>query len=149
MWLASGLLIYLGLHNATRSTILAMLGAGIFFSHPSPLILTFHGMTETLNILVISAFCWVLTTTIPNRIYYAILLIALATVTKPIYLLFLILMVIYVIGQYRRSGALGATDKQPARLRQVGLSPCCSYPSGYNFYYRCSRAYYRRLAAIL
>jgi hypothetical protein len=60
-------------------------------------------MTETLNIFLISAFCWVLTTTLKNRIYYAILLIALATVTKPIYLLFLILFVIYVLVRYRQT----------------------------------------------
>jgi hypothetical protein len=132
MWLGSGLLIYLSLQNTTRSTILAMLGAGFFFSHPSPLILTFHGMTETLNILLISAFCWVLTTTMQYRIYYALLLIALATVTKPIYLLFLILLVIYILVKYKRStpqngsvdqrsGANGATDNQSSKFRQVGL----------------------------
>jgi len=98
-----------------------MIGAGLFFSHPSPLILTFHGMTETLNIFLISAFCWVLTTALKNRIYYALLLVALATVAKPIYLLFLILLVIYVIVQYQRSGALGAMDKETSKFRQIGL----------------------------
>ena len=111
MWLASGFLIYLALHNGTKLTALSMIGAGIFFSHPSPLILTFHGMTESLNIFLIAAFCWVLTTTLKNRIYYALLLIALATVTKPIYLLFLILLVIYILVQY----------KQAQRLRQFGF----------------------------
>lgn len=111
MWLASGLLIYLALHNGTRSTALSMFGAGLFFSHPSPLILTFHGMTETLNIFLIASFCWVLTTTVKNRVYYALLLIALATVTKPIYLLFLILFVIYILVEY----------KQVRRLRQIGF----------------------------
>ncbi|HSL28691.1 MAG TPA: hypothetical protein VK900_05775, partial [Anaerolineales bacterium] len=106
MWLGSGALIYLSVRNTTRSTVLAMLGAGIFFSHPSPLVLTFHGMTETLNILLISAFCWVLTSSLGNRIWYAILLIALATVTKPIYLLFLILLVLYVIFRYREMPGL-------------------------------------------
>jgi hypothetical protein len=103
MWLGSGALIYLSLQNTTRSAVLAMLGAGFFYAHPSPLILTFHGMTETLNIFLISAFCWVLTTSLKNRIYYAIWLIALATVTKPIYLIFLILMVIYVLVRYRQT----------------------------------------------
>ena len=127
MWLASGLLIYLALHNGTKSTVLSMIGAGIFFSHPSPLILTFHGMTESLNIFLISAFCWVLTTALKNRIYYALLLIALATVTKPIYLLFLILLVIYIIAQYKRSTIVpralggGPVDKQAQRLRQAGF----------------------------
>jgi hypothetical protein len=118
MWLGSGILIYLSLQNTTRSTVLAMLGAGFFYSHPSPLILTFHGMTETLNIFLISAFCWVLTTTMKNRIYYALLLVALATVTKPIYLLFLILLVIYIILQYRRSGPV---DKPASKLRRIGF----------------------------
>ncbi len=118
MWLASGALIYLSLQNTTRSTLLALLGAGFFFSHPSPLILTFHGMTETLNIFLISAFCWVLTTPSKNRMYYAVWLMALATVTKPVYLLFLVLLVIYVIVQYRRSSP---TDKPTPRLRQIGF----------------------------
>lgn len=111
MWLGSGMFIYLALQNTTRSTTLSMLGAGVFFSHPSPLILTFHGMTETLNLFLISAFCWVLTSTLKNRIYLALLFIALATVTKPIYLLFLILLVIYIVVQYR----------QPPRVWQAGL----------------------------
>ena len=124
MWLGSGVLIYLGLQNTTRSTALSMLGAGFFFSHPSPLILTFHGMTETLNIFLIAAFCWVLTTSMKDRIYYALSLIALATVTKPIYLLFLILLVIYILVQYKRSTPSlsgGSAGKQTPRLRQIGF----------------------------
>jgi hypothetical protein len=111
MWLGSGVLIYFALQNTTRSTVLALLGSSLFFSHPSPLLLTFHGMTETLNFFLISAFCWILTTPARNRLYYAVLIMALATVTKPIYLLFLILLVVYVFLQHR-----GA-----ARLRQAGL----------------------------
>jgi hypothetical protein len=111
MWLASGALIYFALHNSTRSIILALLGAGFFFSHPSPLLLTFHGMTETLNILLIAFFCWVVTARRENRLYYALLLIALATVTKPIYLLFLILLVIYIL----------VKDGGTARLRQAAV----------------------------
>ena len=100
MWLGSGLLIYLGLQNAMRSTGLALIGAGIFYLHPSPLLLTFHGMTETLNIFLICAFCWVLTTDHKNRIYYALLLTILTTVTKPIYLIFLVLFLIYILWRY-------------------------------------------------
>ena len=111
MWLVSGLFIYLALQNGTKSTILSMIGGGVFFSHPSPLILTFHGMTESLNILLIAILCWVLTTEIANRYYFAILLVGLATVTKPIYLPFLILMIIYVITR----------NKQTPGLRQVGI----------------------------
>lgn len=110
MWLASGAFIYLGLQNGTRSTVLAMLGAGFFYTHPSPLILTFHGMTETLNIFLIAMFAWVLTTASQHRLYYAILLIALATVTKPIYLVFLILLAVIVFLQ----------DKRTPKLKQAG-----------------------------
>jgi hypothetical protein len=88
-----------------------MIGAAFFYSHPSPLIITFHGMTETLNIFLISMFAWLLTTASPSRLYYAILLIALATVTKPIYLIYLILLVGIVILQ----------NWQTPRLRQIGL----------------------------
>jgi hypothetical protein len=111
MWLVSGLFIYIALQNGIRSTVISMIGAGIFFSHPSPLILTFHGMTESLNILLIAIFCWVLTTEMQNRYFFALLLLSLATVTKPIYLLFLILLVIYVITRY----------KQSERLKQIGI----------------------------
>jgi hypothetical protein len=103
MWLASGFFIYLALQNGTRSTVVSMLGAGIFFSHPSPLILTFHGMTESLNIFLIAIFCWVLTTPTEQRVYFALLLLSLATVVKPIYLFFLILFVIYLLIRYRKT----------------------------------------------
>lgn len=111
MWLASGLFIYLAIQNGTRSTVLSMLGAGIFFSHPSPLILTFHGMTESLNIFLIAIFCWVLTTSAEQRVYFALLLLGLATVVKPIYLFILILYVIYLVIRYQKT----------PRLKQIGL----------------------------
>lgn len=110
MWIASGLFLYLALQNGTRSTILAMLGSGFFYTHPSPLILTFHGMTETLNILLISMFAWVLTTAVGQRLYYALLLMALATVTKPIYLIFLVVLVIVSLLEIKQT-----------RLKQAGL----------------------------
>jgi hypothetical protein len=74
-------------------------------------------MTETLNILLISTLCWVLTSTLKNRIYIALGLVALATVTKPIYLLFLILLVVYIVLQYKRSSPV---DKPVSRLQQIG-----------------------------
>ena len=111
MWLASGLSIYLALQNGTRSTVLSMLGAGIFFSHPSPLILTFHGMTESLNIFLIAIFCWVLTTSNEQRFYLALLLLSFATIVKPIYLFILILFLIYLLIEYKKT----------VRLKQIGL----------------------------
>ncbi|HVF25502.1 MAG TPA: hypothetical protein VNA23_06405, partial [Anaerolineales bacterium] len=109
MWLASGLFIYLALQNGTRSTALSMLGAGIFFSHPSPLLLTFHGMTESLNILLIAIFSWVLTISNAKRFYFTLLLLALATVVKPIYLFVIILFVIYLVIRYQKTPVLKQT----------------------------------------
>jgi hypothetical protein len=111
MWLASGLFIYSALQIGTGSSILSIIGAGIFFAHPSPLILTFHGMTESLNILLIAILCWMLTTRMENRYYFAVLLLSLATVTKPIYLYFLILFILYVVMRHR----------QTPRWKQLGL----------------------------
>ena len=111
MWLTSGLFIYLALQNGTRSTALSMLGTGIFFSHPSPLILTFHGMTESLNIVLIAVFCWILTISNEKRIYFALLLLALVTVVKPIYLFVLTLFIIYLV--------IG--NQKTQRLKQIGI----------------------------
>ena len=111
MWLGSGLLIYLTLKNAVKSTPIAIIGSILFFSHPSPLILTFHGMTESLNFLLISIFCWLLTTNKKNYLYYALLLLVLATVTKPIYLVHIFLLIGYIF----------IRDKNMPRLKQAGV----------------------------
>ncbi len=110
MWLGSGLFIYLTLQNAVKSTPIAIIGTGIFFSHPSPLILTFHGMTESLNFLLISIFCWLLTKSSKDYLYYALLALVLATVTKPIYLVHILLLI----------GCIFIRDKNMPHLKQAG-----------------------------
>lgn len=85
MWLASIALLYLALYNMTGHPALAILGGGLFFSHPSVLILTFHGLTETLNILLLSILVWLLTSKKDDKEFYALLLFSLLTVTKPTY----------------------------------------------------------------
>ncbi len=110
MWLGSGIFIYLTLQNAVKSTPVAIIGAGVFFTHPSPLILTFHGLTESLNFLLISIFCWLLTKTSKDYIYYVLLALVLATVTKPIYLIHIALLIGYIF----------IRDKETPRLKQVG-----------------------------
>jgi hypothetical protein len=110
MWLGSGLFIYSTLQNSVRSTPVAIIGAGVFFSHPSPLILTFHGMTESLNFLLISIFCWLLTKSSKDYLYYALLALVLATVTKPIYLVHIALLIGYIF----------LRDKNTPRLKQTG-----------------------------
>jgi len=113
LWMASTALIYLTLYNATRKVFLGILGATLFFSHPSPLVLTFHGMTETLNILLLCAFCWLISAKVKLRYLLAIFLFSLLTTTKPTYQIQLALLVIYAaICTYR---ALGRPT-----LKQIG-----------------------------
>ena len=95
MWFGSIAFLYLALHNITKKVPLAMLGATLFFAHPSPLILTFHGLTEALNIFFLTIFLWLLTRDEKRNDGLLILLLALLTVTKPTYQLQLVLFLFY------------------------------------------------------
>jgi hypothetical protein len=97
MWLASIAFLYLALHNSTKRPVLAILGSALFFSHPSALVLTFHGLTETLNILLLTILLWLLTTGQEKRWMYILLLLSLLTVTKPTYQIQLGLFGLYFI----------------------------------------------------
>jgi hypothetical protein len=114
MWMASSALIYLTLYNATRQVFIGILGATLFFTHPSPLALTFHGMTETINILLLCSFCWLMSAKVKSRYLLAVLLFSLLTTTKPTYQIQLVLLLIYVsLYTYRVLGK--------PKLKQVGL----------------------------
>ena len=96
MWLASASLLYLAIYNASRKIPLAILGATLFFSHPSPLVLTFHGMTETLNLLLLCLLAWLFSIRAANRYRLALFTLSLLTATKPTYQLQLALFVGYL-----------------------------------------------------
>jgi hypothetical protein len=114
MWMASAALIYLTLYNASRKVFIGILGATLFFTHPSPLALTFHGMTETVNILLLCAFCWLMSAKVKSQYLLAIFIFSLLTTTKPTYQIQLALLVIYVA--IRAFRALGKP-----KLKQIGL----------------------------
>lgn len=97
MWLASIACLYFALYNSTKRPVLAILGSALFFSHPSLLVLTFHGLTETLNILLLVILVWLLTTGQERKWLYALLLLSLLTVTKPTYQIQLALFSLYFI----------------------------------------------------
>lgn len=99
MWLASIAFLYVALYNSTRRAALAILGSTLFFSYPSALVLTFHGLTETLNILLLTILLWLLTTGKEKRWIYALLLLSLLTVTKPTYQIQLGLFSLYFIAR--------------------------------------------------
>ena len=119
LWLATGALIYLTLQRAARSAPLSMIGAMLFFSHPSPLLLTFHGMTESLNTFLIAVLCWVMTSAHRHRLLHGIALLSLLTVTKPIYQIPLALLIVYYL-------ARNAAD-QP-RLQRLGWTALALIP---------------------
>ena len=95
MWFASIGLLFGTLLKITKKVPLAMLGATLFFAHPSPLILTFHGLTEVMNIFFLSFFLWILVSDGEKQDAILIFLLALLTVTKPTYQLQLVLFLIY------------------------------------------------------
>ena len=97
MWLASLSFLYFALYNATRKTALAVLGSTLFFAHPSVLVLTFHGMTEMLNILLLAVLVWLLSSGAKHRLIYALLIFSLLTVTKPTYQIQLGLLGLYFV----------------------------------------------------
>ena len=114
MWLVSGALVYLTLYKATRLVFPGLLGAILFYSHPSPLILTYHGLTETLNIFLLCLFCWLVARRSKFSSLLLVFVFSLLTATKPTYQIQLALLVIYAAWQ-----ALRLTGK--TRLRQFGL----------------------------
>jgi hypothetical protein len=117
-WAVSLTAIFLAVYLGTKNIALAMLASSIFWTHPTPLVLTFHGMTETLNILLITLFCWLIVTRLQQRYFGAILLFALLTVTKPIYQVPLVLLLVYLF----------ATKMDFRKMRNILISCLCLLP---------------------
>jgi len=118
MWLGSIGFLYLALHNITKKVLLAMLGAILFFAHPSPLILTFHGLTEIMNIFFLTFFLWILTRGKKRNNAWLIFLLALLTVIKPTYQLQLVLFLIYWV----------AINFKKITLKKIGLGALLLIP---------------------
>lgn len=103
-WLLSITFIFLALVRATGKIWLAIFAIAIFWTHPSPIALTFHGMTEVFNILLLSIFVYFLFSPLSlkereggNRDYWLLFLMSLLLVTKPTYQLQLAVLLIYIL----------------------------------------------------
>jgi hypothetical protein len=99
-WLLTISLIFLTLVRATGKIWLALLATAVFWTHPSPIVMTFHGMTETLNILLLSVLAYYLFSSAAqkeNRNYWVIFLFSLLLATKPTYQLQLAVFLLYVL----------------------------------------------------
>lgn len=118
LWLASGVFLYFALYRSAKNPIPAILGSMLFFSHPSPVSLTFHGMTETLNIFLLSVLLWVIAREGSLRWFFALFLLSMLTVTKPTYQLQLALFTIYFLVKHA---------KLP-RMRLAGLAALALLP---------------------
>ncbi len=100
-WLASIAFIFLAIIRATGKIWLALLATVLFWTHPSPIALTFHGMTEVFNILLLSILTFFLLSRAggegDNKDYWLIFLMSLLLVTKPTYQIQLAILLIYIV----------------------------------------------------
>ncbi len=107
LWLLTTTFIFLAAERATRKIPLAILASALFWTHPSPIALTFHGMSENLNTLLLAIFVYFLFTRYgeENAEYWLIFLFSLLLVTKPTYQLqlgiFLLYLLIKSFGKWR------------------------------------------------
>ena len=96
-WLASITFIFLAIIRATGKIWLAQIATVVFWTHPSPIALTFLGMTEVFNILLLSIMVFFLFSKKEEKDYWLIFLMSLLLVTKPTYQLQLIILLIYIV----------------------------------------------------
>lgn len=96
-WLASIVFIFLAIIRATGKIWLALLATVVFWTHPSPIALTFHGMTEVFNILLLSILAFFVFSKNKQKDYWLIFLMSLLLVTKPTYQVQLVILLLYII----------------------------------------------------
>ena len=104
MWLATAAFTFGGVLRATKRMPVAIFATGIFWTHPSIIVLTFHGMTETLNTLLLAIFAFVVLKPreankkwAENKEYWLIFLMSLLLVIKPTYQIQLAILLIYIL----------------------------------------------------
>ena len=96
-WLASIVFIFLAIIRATGKIWLALLATVLFWTHPSPIALTFHGLTEIFNILLLSILAFFIFSKNAQKDYWLIFLMSLLLVTKPTYQIQLGILLIYIL----------------------------------------------------
>jgi hypothetical protein len=106
MWLATAGFTLGAVFRATKKMGWAILATGIFWTHPSIIALTFHGMTEALNTLLLAIFAFVVLKArdanekwAENKDYWLLFLMSLLLVTKPTYQVQLALLLLYVLSK--------------------------------------------------
>ncbi|MBI5509622.1 MAG: hypothetical protein HY903_12790 [Deltaproteobacteria bacterium] len=124
LWLASAVLVSLAVRRRTGSRVLMLLAGALFVGHPSLVALTYFGLTETLTVFLLAL--WLNVAASPGwlsdrrRILESVLLLALLTITKPVFKYALaVYLVAVVVATWRQRQGLAA------RLLavSVGLAP--------------------------
>jgi len=112
MWLGAALLTTLAVRRATSSWRWATVAFALFVAHPTLVAHTFHGLTETLVVLLWSTWLYVASAggllSEPRQIGRATFLLSLLTITKPIYKLhLLVFLAAVVVAALREQRAVG------------------------------------------
>ena len=104
MWLATAGFTLGAVFRATKKMGWAILATGLFWTHPSIIALTFHGMTEALNTLLLAVFAFVVLKPrdtnekwSENKDYWLLFLMSLLLVTKPTYQVQLAILLVYIL----------------------------------------------------
>ena len=103
-WLATAGFTLGAIFRATKKIPLAIFATGIFWTHPSIIALTFHGMTESLNTLLLAIFAFIALKPhesskkwTENKDYWLLFLMSLLLVTKPTYQIQLAILLLYIL----------------------------------------------------
>ncbi len=106
LWVFSGVLLYWSVKTITKNTILKIASVIIYASNLTLMLLTLHALTEVLVVFLLT----VLVTLITHKQYFkeyywflVILVASLLTVTKPVFLYLLIIILIYLTIIFMRS----------------------------------------------
>lgn len=94
-WLGSANFIFLALQRVTLKNSFAIAGSLVFALNLSAIVITLHGLTETVTILLLSCLLYVITVRDPQNplrtIHRVLLLLVLLTVVKPLFYIPLLL----------------------------------------------------------
>lgn len=103
-WFATIAFTFGAVLRATKRISLSIFASGIFWTHPSIIALTFHGMTEALNTLLLAIFAYLALRPRDanerwreNKDIWLIFLMSILLVTKPTYQLQLAILLLYVL----------------------------------------------------
>ena len=104
IWLATASFTFGAVLRATKRIPIAILATGVFWTHPSMIALTFHGMTEALNTLLLAIFAFISLKPrdanekwAENKNYWLLFLMSLLLVTKPTYQIQLAILLVYIL----------------------------------------------------